>query len=48
MEETIEGGKKIQDLLEGRDLSNVCGYDYVIDYGTWKAKFEERPAWIGY
>jgi hydroxyacylglutathione hydrolase len=45
---TMEGGQRISDLLQGRTLSTVCGYNYVIDYRDWKGRFDQGPLFGGY
>jgi hydroxyacylglutathione hydrolase len=48
VDETIAGGKKIQKIIEGRNLSKVCGYNYVLEYWEWKKRFGERPVSVGH
>lgn len=38
--ETAEGAYKIREIIEARELSKVCGYNYVADYSEWKDKFD--------
>lgn len=45
---TIAGGERIRKILDGRALSLVCGYDYVIDYDDWKNRFDDGPVFGGY
>ncbi len=45
---TIAGGERIGKILDGRTLSFVCGYDYVIDYAEWKDRFDAGPVFGGY
>lgn len=45
---TIAGGARIAEILEGRRLTTVCGYNYVIDYGEWKRRFDQGPLFSGY
>ena len=45
---TIAGGARIGGLLKERKLSTVCGYNYVIDYGEWKRRFDEGPVFGGH
>jgi hypothetical protein len=47
-DETIAGGGKIRDILRGREISKVCGYNYVVDYSEWKPKFERGPLFLGH
>lgn len=37
--ETIEGGLRIKELLEGRNTRKVCAVDYVMDFGKWYDDF---------
>lgn len=37
--ETREGAAKINTVLQGRKLSTVCGWNYVVDYKDWKERF---------
>ena len=46
--QTVAGGGRIREYLEGRQLSTVCGYDYVIGYDDWKRRFEAGPLFGGY
>ena len=48
VDETIAGGERMRKILEGRNISKVCGWNYVVDYSEWQAKFGERPASIGH
>jgi hydroxyacylglutathione hydrolase len=45
---TIAGGGLLAGILEGRELSTVCGYNYVIDYAEWKRRFDDGPIFAGY
>jgi hypothetical protein len=47
-DETIAGGEKIRQILLDRELSQVCGWNYVMDYAEWQARFAERPATVGH
>lgn len=38
--ETREGAVKINTVLQGRKLSTVCGWNYVVDYKDWKERFD--------
>lgn len=40
---TLAGGRRIAEILAGRKLATVCGYNYVIDYDVWKQKFIAGP-----
>lgn len=37
--ETRDRAKKIDEVLQGREISKVCGYNYVVDYKDWKEGF---------
>lgn len=37
--ETRECASKIDKILQGRKISKVCGYNYVVDYRDWKERF---------
>ncbi len=38
---TREGGAKLKGIIENRDINIVCGYNYVLDYAEWRAKFDK-------
>jgi hypothetical protein len=38
---TIDGAKKLRNIIEMRELSIVCGYNYVLDYQIWKENFDQ-------
>ena len=38
--ETRECAFKIDRVLQGRNISKVCGYNYVVDYKDWKKRFD--------
>ncbi len=38
---TREGGAKLKGIIENRDINVVCGYNYVLDYAEWRAKFDK-------
>jgi hypothetical protein len=46
--QTVEGGRQIRELLEGRKLSIACGYNYVIGYDDWKRRFAAGPLFGGH
>jgi len=46
--QTVEGGRRIQEILKGRKLSIACGYNYVIKYDDWKRRFSAGPLFGGY
>jgi hypothetical protein len=45
---TIAGGNRIREILSNRQLSKVCGYNYVIEYGDWKKRFDNKPLYSGF
>jgi len=45
---TVAGGRRIRDILDGRTLTTVCGYNYVIGYDDWKPRFDAGPIFGGY
>jgi hypothetical protein len=45
---TIAGSRRICELLAGRQLTTVCGYNYVVDYPDWWRRFEAGPPFGGY
>lgn len=45
---TVAGGHHIREILDGRQLSTVCGYNYVIGYADWKRRFEAGPLFNGF
>ncbi|MBM4348453.1 MAG: MBL fold metallo-hydrolase [Deltaproteobacteria bacterium] len=46
--ETVDGGRRLRKVLEGRELSTACGYNYVIGYDDWKRRFLTGPLYGGY
>ncbi len=36
---TVEGGKKLMEVIEDGDFKHVCGYNYVSDYSDWLDKY---------
>lgn len=42
--ETVEGGRRIMKLLEGRKISKVCAVDYVMDFDEWYEEFQRLLA----
>lgn len=40
-ENTRKGGEKLRDILQKRDVSTVCGYNYISDYDHWFHHFEK-------
>ncbi len=47
-DETIAGSRHIRDILAGRRLDTVCGYNYVMDYADWWRRFETCPHFGGF
>ena len=45
--ETVKGGHRIREILEGRRLNTVCGYNYVIGYDDWNRRFAAGPLFGG-
>jgi glyoxylase-like metal-dependent hydrolase (beta-lactamase superfamily II) len=45
---TVAGGHRISEILDGRKLTTVCGYNYVIGYNDWKLRFDAGPLFSGY
>lgn len=45
---TIAGGRVIEDIIRDRQLTTVCGYNYVIGYDDWKRRFDAGPVFGGY
>ena len=45
---TVAGGRHILEILDGRTLTTVCGYNYVIGYDDWKRRFDAGPIFGGY
>jgi hydroxyacylglutathione hydrolase len=45
---TVAGGHRIREILTGRKLSTVCGYNYVIGYDDWQRRFDAGPLFSGY
>jgi glyoxylase-like metal-dependent hydrolase (beta-lactamase superfamily II) len=45
---TVSGGSRIRQILNGRKLSEVCGYNYVIGYDEWNRRFAAGPLFGGY
>jgi len=46
--DTIEGGRRIRERLEGRDLEWVCGYKDVMPYAAWLEMFSQEPSFAGH
>lgn len=47
-DQTIAGSRRIRELLDGRQLATVCGYNYVIDYPEWRRRFDAGPPFSGF
>ncbi len=47
-DETLAGGEKIWKILDGRDIRQVCGYNYVAEYADWKKRFGELRGSAGH
>jgi hypothetical protein len=45
---TIAGSRRLRELLAGRQLARVCGYNYVLDYPDWWRRFEKGPPFGGF
>jgi hydroxyacylglutathione hydrolase len=45
---TIAGSRRLRELLDGRQLTTVCGYNYSIDYPEWRRRFEAGPLFSGF
>lgn len=43
-DQTMAGYRRIRELLAGRRLATVCGYNYVIAFSEWWRRFESMPA----
>ena len=38
--DTGDGGRMLKNIIEKREINVVCGFNYVVDYVEWKAKFD--------
>ena len=45
---TIAGCRRIRELLDGRNLATVCGYNYVISYPDWRSRLDAAPPFGGF
>ncbi|MEW6426775.1 MAG: MBL fold metallo-hydrolase [Thermodesulfobacteriota bacterium] len=45
---TVAGGRRLRDILEGRRLATVCGYNYVMGFEEWRRRFGDGPSFGGY
>ncbi len=48
VDRTIAGGHKIREIISGRKLSKVCGYNYVTDFKDWIDLFNKGPIFSGF
>jgi hypothetical protein len=39
IQSTMEGAKKLEKIIESKELDIVCGFNYVMDYQNWKKEF---------
>jgi hydroxyacylglutathione hydrolase len=39
-DKTKLGGKMIRETLAGREITHVCGYNYVVEYAMWRPLFD--------
>ncbi len=46
--QTVAGGNRLGEILKGRKLSTVCGYNYVIGYDDWSRRFSAGPLFSGH
>jgi hydroxyacylglutathione hydrolase len=46
--ETVAGGHRIPEILSGRTLSTVRGYNYVVPYDDRKPRFTAGPLFGGH
>ena len=40
-EETLAGGARLRELLDGQEIQTVCGQNYVESYATWLPKLDQ-------
>ena len=40
VKDTGDGGRMLKNIIEKREINVVCGFNYVVDYVEWKAKFD--------
>ena len=38
--ETVQGAERILDIIKAKQLTTVCGYNYVANYQNWLSNFE--------
>ncbi|MFX1431595.1 MAG: MBL fold metallo-hydrolase [Promethearchaeota archaeon] len=38
-EPTFEGAKELNNIIKNKELNEVCGVNYVMDYQEWKSRF---------
>lgn len=41
---TKEGGKKLMKIVKGRQISRVCGYNYILNFPDWLKAFDQLLA----
>ncbi len=39
LQSTMEGAKRLKNIIEKREFDTVCGFNYVMEYQIWKKKF---------
>jgi hypothetical protein len=37
---TRDSARRIMEIVDGRDLATVCGYNYVVDFAQWRHDFD--------
>ena len=42
--ETVAGLRSMKELIKGRKINQVCGYNYVIDFDDWNARVDKLLA----
>ncbi|MEZ4599814.1 MAG: hypothetical protein R2940_08495 [Syntrophotaleaceae bacterium] len=48
LDRTMAGGRRLREQLEGRNLAQVCGYNYVIEFPDWLHRFDQGPTFEGF
>ncbi len=38
---TLNGAKRLRDLIKNRNIETVCGFNYVIEYNKWNIRFNK-------
>jgi hypothetical protein len=46
--DTVAGGNRLREFLQGRDFAWVCGVNYVAPFADWREKFNQMPIYGGY